>query len=660
MTLRMNRLLITGVFCFLCWLLFSCDSSQQSVATLENHTGTPGLTIKVVDAETDLPLPSRLVIRDDQQKLLTHYYKNLPGTFSDSLGMYVMDLEPGTYAVEIFHGIDYLSCSQTVNIPENKHVILTAKMQPWVDLKERGWINGDGHAHLYTDTKRNTAMLDTLRQICVAQGVDFLSTNQGWAGYDDASWMAGYEKYSDEQFLLTYGAEMPKYRTGHIWWLGLSSTRSYFSAAMDSMYENLYYKSEKRKHWNFREVPFKNIPSVYLVPQMRKAENAVAIIPHPTSWWWQDEKYVTNVCENLAFGLLAGDTWDGMVVMGYNADHYFYQNLWFSVLNQGYTMPALAELDGGYGKNNKFPYGKFRTYFFTDGELTIDAAADAVRKGQTFATSGPIVLATMDKDRPIGSKFPADGQPHKLRIKAFASGDAEEFLSYVIVFRNGKIFKLWDVRQKQIRKFSAKLSIKETERAWYAVKAVGKTSIENPDLLEVMQVCENITAGTFAQGLDMQSSVCITSPFYFGEFNTQILPSRVSLKLVDPETGDWIKGGFIEIVKNGKVLKNMLNLPKALEFNMPVNAVLRITLPGYPVIHRGLFLDYEPHAKMIEQFANGDWLKIQGLDHLGPGQVPWQMFQIVQTRELLRDVEWTIPVQQNERDHLWADFYERF
>ena len=54
------------------------------------------------------------------------------------------------------------------------------------------------------------------------------------------------------------------------------------------------------------------------------------------------EKYTTNVASYLSFGLLAGQIWDGLVVMGYNHDHIFYQNLWFNILNQGYQMPAIA------------------------------------------------------------------------------------------------------------------------------------------------------------------------------------------------------------------------------------------------------------------------------------------------------------------------------
>ena len=110
----------------------------------------------------------------------------------------------------------------------------------------------------------------------------------------------------------------------------------------------------------------RRFPTPRSFPASGQAEDAVALVPHPTSWWWQErdgvEKYTTNVASHLAFGLLSGELWDGLVVMGYDHDHYFYQNLWFHVLNEGYRMTPVAELDGGLEPGTRFYYGAMRTY----------------------------------------------------------------------------------------------------------------------------------------------------------------------------------------------------------------------------------------------------------------------------------------------------------
>jgi hypothetical protein len=60
---------------------------------------------------------------------------------------------------------------------------VTVRLEPWLRLRERGWVNGDAHAHLYTDTDRDQAMLATVRRICRAQGVDFLCAAQTLVAY---------------------------------------------------------------------------------------------------------------------------------------------------------------------------------------------------------------------------------------------------------------------------------------------------------------------------------------------------------------------------------------------------------------------------------------------------------------------------------------------
>jgi len=63
----------------------------------------------------------------------------------------------------------------------------------------------------------------------------------------------------------------------------------------------------------------------------------------------------------------------------------------------------------------------------------------------------------------------------------------------------------------------------------------------------------------------------------------------------------------INLLENPKLFNILLN-GKA-EFKMPVNAKLQIQMNGHLVIRRGLFLDYPLHQKMIETFANGQWLR---------------------------------------------------
>ncbi len=651
-------------YLFLCFVLFGSAAAETDI-TVSYVTGNPGIQGQVLDAETGAPLPARIELVNNQGQAVASYYSRYPGHFTQEDGTFKIDAEPGSYKLEVFHGIDYVSERTVIEIKKNQTADLHIQLQPWVRLRKMGWVNGDGHAHLYTDQNENVDMLKTVRRICRAQGVDFIATNQGWAGYGDDNWREGYAPFSDDELLLYYGAEMPKYRTGHTWWLGMESTRGYFSAAMDSSYENQYYKVESTPHWTFDNVPFPNIPAVYLVPRFKQAEDALACIPHPTSWWWEKrgavEKYTTNVCEYLSYSLLAGPIWDGLVVMGYNADHYFYQNLWFHILNEGYRMTPLAELDGGYGENNKFPYGLYRVFYQVGDKMSMETIVDAAAKGRTFITSGPIIFATIDNTFQVGDEIPADGQSRTLNIQAYASGKADDVLSYVLIFRNGEIFRMWDVRDRQLRQFEQSIILSEMQDAWYVVKAYGKDA-QSPEHLDVLSVCGQIAKGEFNGVINSEADVCLTSPFYFvTEKRPKLLQPNVKMSIISPGSQTPVKDVSITLKQDGRVI-NTLSAPNGqVEFEMPLNAILQIGAPGYPTIHRGLYLDYEPHQQLIETFANGDWLKQHNWqDILVPGQVPWEAFQFEKTKDILSKVEWIIELEPNERDGLWQDFEALF
>ena len=613
------------------------------------HAKTQSIKARILDAETNQPLPSRIVITDDTGHVYNSYYSKLKGFFTEEDGTFIQELKNGNYTVEIFRGIDYLS--QKIKFSINNNVLdTTIALRPWYPFKKQGWYNGDGHDHLYTDIKPDTAMLKLVRKICRAQGIDFMCTAQGWSGYNDSTWKEGYAKFSDENFHVSYGSEMPKYRTGHTWWLGQTTTHGLFESTMDTVYENRYYQSEKGTSWTFDQLPFPQIPDVEIVNRLKRTDGSIAIAAHPTSWWMQQrgeiEKYVTNVACNLSFGLLSGKIWDGVVAMGYDHDHYFYQNMWFNILNQGYMMPAFSELDGGLGKDDKFYYGSMRTYFHIEGNFTIPKMVAAAKKGKSFLTSGPIVMATIDNKYTIGDIIPLDNQLHTLKINAYASGEQDDYLSYVVVFRNGRIFKQWDIRNKKIREFQDSVNIKEKERSWYIVKVYGKSAWKDPKFIDVMAVCEKKFPAEAVKG---ELEVAFTNPFYFrnkSDSVATVLNSNVELTL------NGGSNGTIDLLDAGVLTKTIKITAGKTKFSMPVNALLKINVVGHPPIYRSLFLDYLPHRNIIEKLSSGKWKDDYNIT-FNPGEVPWDAFNYAKAKKILSNVKWRIDLQPNERDALY-------
>jgi len=634
------------------------------VAALE--TLTSSLVVEVEDAGTGAALPARVIVRDAAGKVAKSEYELLPGLFTDEGGRLELPLPPGRYSVDVHHGIDHLSQQQTVEVAPGAASRVRLALEPWVKMRQRGWANGDAHAHLYTDTRHDEAMTATVRRLCRGQGVDFICACQTWAGYRDDDWREGYAKVSDDRFRLLWGAEMPKYRTGHTFWLGLQSTRGIFDATMDDVFEKLYHEVETTPRWSFDTVPFPYVPDVEVVSRMREAEDAVAVIPHPTSWWWQPrgavEKYVTNVASSLPVALLGGGPWQGLVVAGYDHDHYFYQDLWFHVLDEGYRMAPFGELDGGYPPSGRFWYGSVRTYLKLGAETSRDAMVAAARAGHTLVTSGPIVLASIEGGFETGDVVPADGRSRTLRVEAFASGDRDDHLSYLVLFRNGRVHHLWDLRAAAPRSFETVLPVQESEAAWYVLKAYGRTG-RTPAQIDVHAVVDQITRGAQAAAWTGDSDVALTSPFYFRPPGTPkdpvALVSHVRLRLVDAAEGRPVRGATVHVRLHGKPLFSRPARHGAVELSVPVQSLLVVEAPGRPTLHRVLYLDAPRQRARVERLANGSWLLDFGERRLQPGQVPWAAFDLSGTRHDLAEVDWTVPWQTNERDALWEAFESR-
>jgi hypothetical protein len=661
---------VKRIFSLIPFLLFNIlTHAQISKNTYPGRTRLtqilfPGIKGKIFDDKTGVQLPARIVIKDANDSAYYPYYKSLPGFFTEEDGSFEDSLKPGNYTLTVFHSIDYESQKIPFTISAEGGVNTQIFLKPWIDLKKQGWVCGDGHDHLYTEKKPDTAMARTLRKICLAQGIDFVCAAQGWAGYNDTTWGDGYAKFSDDKFTLYYGSEMPKYRTGHTWWMGQKSTRGYFWSTMDTVYENNYFQSPHGTTWNFVTLNFPFIPDVEVVQHYKAADNAVAIIAHPTSWWWQPRgdstKHVTNVAANLSFGLLAGKIWDGIVVMGYNHDHYFYQNLWFHILNEGYRMPGLSELDGGFERDDRKYYGSMRTYYQIDGKFSIDKLTDAVKKGRTFVTSGPVVLADVDNRYRIGDIVRTNGIKHDLHIKAYASGDHDDYLSYIIVFRNGEIFKIWDIRDKRSRIFEQALSINEKDKAWYIVKVYGKNAPKDPKDLDVMKVCDKKLS---PDPDSVQHDVAITSPFYFwtnGINDPKPLISKVTLTVVPKQNEQPLNNVTVDILVNGKNIKTLHLKNGEGSFAMQANSLLKISAEGHTPIYRTLYLDYPPQLALLEELATGNWLKKYDSAKYNPGEVPWEEFQFEKTKQTLSKVDWKIEMSPNERDGLWEKFEDMF
>jgi hypothetical protein len=315
---------------------------------------------------------------------------------------------------------------------------------------------------------------------------------------------------------------------------------------------------------------------------------------------------VSNMAVELPLDVLAGPTFDGLdVITGAQeaaADQQAFR-LWALLLNHGYRLAATASSDACFDRPGGAVPGVARLYTFIEGDFSIDAAANAAAQGRTFATTGPLLLVSLD-GRPPGAAFPAGGVARELRVEAWKSGSATGGLAQVEILRNGAVFA--SIRlDGHSDQFQTNCFIREDQSAWYCVRASG-TGTPLPR--------------------------AISGAFFFADQpwrSPEAVPARVDVRVVDADTGQPVDATLTEVVYQGTRPRpgnqHRLN-GGAGRLAIPATARLRADAEGYEPLTLSPFFD----CPALRDFVTG--LEDRDL-------VQWTTFERIRT--LLGDLALT-------------------
>lgn len=187
------------------------------------------------------------------------------------------------------------------------------------------------------------------------------------------------EKYSTDDFIFEIDQETPKVRFGHIWWLGwqpdLAPWHDY-----DAIYDC----------WQMSRQGPRPPYLCRMIPEVIRAQvkrGAMPVYAHPTSWWTQNGNHVTNIASTLIPDILTGQASGCLVVMGYDADHKHYQELWFNLLDRGYFITGVAETDACLDGNQRFDRSLYQNITAVD-KLSTTGIQQALKRGRNVMTTG--------------------------------------------------------------------------------------------------------------------------------------------------------------------------------------------------------------------------------------------------------------------------------
>lgn len=289
----------------------------------------------------------------------THHCTYIPGETT-------IDLPMGKVYLEISKGFEIRPVRRVVNITaETKEILVELdRVLPW---RDRGWVTADTHVHFLSPP---SALMEG-----AAEGVNVvnllasqwgeLMTNVG--DFDGKTTFGSHESGGDGEYLVRVGTENRQHVLGHISLLGYSgdiiapmTTGGPDESALGDPVETLL------TEW---------------ARQCRK-QGGVVVLPH-----------FPNPRSEHAAAVMGGDV-DAVEMTSWGnlyggIDPYSLVD-WYRYLNCGYMVPAV----GGTDKMSaSTAVGTVRTYarIPKNREFTYDSWKDALRRGETFVTYGPLM-----------------------------------------------------------------------------------------------------------------------------------------------------------------------------------------------------------------------------------------------------------------------------
>jgi hypothetical protein len=178
--------------------------------------------------------------------------------------------------------------------------------------------------------------------------------------------------------------------------------------------------------------PLRNFETLKLI----RNSGAATFVNHPLRWWTSAGKFRSNLYVSLPFDLCAAGLIDGYNVNEKPDDIH----VWSMLLDHGYRVAATTGADFGLDRPGGPVPGKARMYCYCPDGLTSSALAQAVRKGNTVVSLGPVLLADID-GQPPGTTLKA-GHSYAIRARAWPRADEPDQLQRLELWSRGKAIEI--------------------------------------------------------------------------------------------------------------------------------------------------------------------------------------------------------------------------
>jgi hypothetical protein len=366
-----------------------------------------------------------------------------------------VEVPAGKITVEVMKGFEYAVDRRTVDFSAGQPVEVTIQLKQLrrTEMSDARWVSSDLHVHMnYAGTYRNTpAHLVEQAEAENLGIVNDLIVNKEQRFPDIAYDGKQLDPASKPDALVVHGQEFHTSYWGHRGLLNLRSSlllpgyAGYPNTAAASLYPtnaDVYDMGHARGALVGAVHPFEEIPDPFANPP---------------------QKITDELPVDVALGKL-----DYMEIVGFS-DHRSTAAVWYRLLNLGFRIPAGAGTDAMANYASlRGPVGMNRVYASVKpGPLNIVALLEALKKGRTFATNGPLLDFSLGGGSIGGElKFdtPQTAIPFKARLWSIVPVDHFELVC------NGRVVQTLPLNSaRETADVSGELTMKES--GWCVLRA---------------------------------------------------------------------------------------------------------------------------------------------------------------------------------------------
>jgi hypothetical protein len=281
----------------------------------------------------------------------------------------------------------------------------TFRLRRWIDMRQKGYVNGDVHAHLPIPAEAHFQMqaedLNALNLLHVADSQEPLAVNQCFTGKLDTHSTTNCEIY--------VGQEILEWQMGHLNLLGLTNLINGYPETGGTME---YWRS--KPHWDLMRAW-----------QAARQQQGTVIWAHMCSLPGGELPIAAALGYVDAVELL---TWNDPVQLPNHWSPWLNSgmsqaefpvlravDLYYQFLNAGFRLPIAAGTDKFH---EEIPLGSNRTYARVKGSADYAGWLAAIKAGRCFVSNGPILEFQADDHEP-GEVVEFQGtKPVKARVTA--------------------------------------------------------------------------------------------------------------------------------------------------------------------------------------------------------------------------------------------------